>query len=188
MKKTVIPAKAGIHLNKMVNWIPACAGMTLLLLLVLPPTYARYTPNDAYQEKRDAFESGLNKIQNESKKEKVKKADEELYEINQSVCNRFEEDVNKLAGVMEEHKRRAGITETRVAFGGVDTLVERADYWVNFAAEAIAYQRIQDYTPSFSNESGVKGALTYSMNDLKGDLGVLKGKLERAKTEVKKVL
>ena len=94
-------------------------------------------------------------------------------EINQKVCNRFEEDLNRLAAIMEELRARLGITETRVAFGGVDTPIENADYWITYGAEAVAYQRAQEYSGNIR---------------LKSDLGVLAGKVLRAKGEVGKAL
>jgi len=74
-----------------------------------------------------------------------------LYQINQKVCDRFEGDMVKLAAIMEELRRRKGVTETRVAFGGVDTQIKSADYQVTFAAEALAFQRAQ----KFSSKSAV---------------------------------
>jgi len=94
-------------------------------------------------------------------------------QVNKLVCDRFEEDLSKMAAIMEELRRREGITETRVAFGGVDTPIERADYTITFAAEAIAYQRAQ----KFSSKTGLKSSLE-----------VLKGKILRAKNEVRKAL
>lgn len=93
--------------------------------------------------------------------------------INQTVCNRFEGDVAKLAGIMDEVRSRKGITETRVAFGGVDTQIKNADYWITSAAEAVAFQKAQKYS---------------SKAELKSSLGVLKNKILRAKNEVRKAL
>ena len=93
--------------------------------------------------------------------------------VNQKICDRFEEDLNKLAAIMDEVRARKGITETRVAFGGVDTQIESADYQITYAAEALAYQRTKKYSS--------KGELKYSLE-------ILKGKVLRAKTEVKKAL
>jgi hypothetical protein len=150
--------------------------------------YARYTPEDAYQEKRAAYEAALSKIKDPTKVEKVKEADEMLNKINQSVTFLFDEDINRLGAIMNEVRERQGLTETRVAFGGVETDIESADYWINYAAEAVAYQKIQDYTPMFTSETEIKGAITSSQNELENDLEVLKGKILRAKTEVGKVL
>lgn len=96
-----------------------------------------------------------------------------LDEVNQKVSNRFEADVVKLAAIMEEFSRRKGITETRVAFGGVDTQIKSADYQITYAAEAIAYQRNQKYS---------------SKNELRNSLEVLKNKILKAKKEVKNAL
>jgi hypothetical protein len=97
----------------------------------------------------------------------------DLDQVNQRVCNRFEEDVSRMAAIMEEVRRRAGIQETRVAFGSVDTQIERADYWITYAAEAIAFQRAQ----KFSSTSSLRSSL----------IGLL-GKVLKAKGEVGKAL
>ncbi len=96
-----------------------------------------------------------------------------LNQINQKVCDRFEGDVLKLAAIMEELRRRKGITETRVAFGGVDTEIESADYQVTYVAEALAFQRAQKYS---------------SKTQLRSSLETLRGKILKAKGEVSKAL
>lgn len=96
-----------------------------------------------------------------------------LDEVNQKVCDRFEEDVSRMAAIMEEVRRRKGITETRVAFGGIDDQIKSADYWITYAAEAIAFQRAQKYS---------------SKQQLRSHLEVLKGKVLRAKNEVGEAL
>ncbi len=93
--------------------------------------------------------------------------------INEKVCDRFEESVLRMAAIMEELKARKDVKETRVAFGGVDTPIESADYWINYAAEAIAYQRVQKYS---------------SKNELRSSLEGLKNKILKAKAEVRKAL
>lgn len=96
-----------------------------------------------------------------------------LDEVNQKVCNRFEEDTARLAAIMEELRERKGIKETRVAFGGYDTPIKSADYWVTHAAEAIAFQR--------SKKPDSKAAL-------KSQLQTLAGKVIRAKNEAREAL
>ncbi len=96
-----------------------------------------------------------------------------LDQINQKVCDRFEGDLTKLAAIMEELRRRKGIQETRVAFGGVDTQIKSADYQVTYAAEALAFQRAQKYS---------------SKAQLRSNLEVLKNKILKAKGEVGKAL
>lgn len=100
-------------------------------------------------------------------------AQADTYDINQKVCNRFEEDTARLAAIMEELRARRGITETRVAFGGIDDPIKSADYQITYVAEAIAFQRAQKYSTA---------------NQLRSSLEVLKGKVIRAKIEVGKAL
>lgn len=161
------------------------AFILIILLIVFPVTaFARVTPDDIYQQKRVTFEAQLNKISDPLKKEKVKLADQLLYELNQRVCSRFDGDLNKLSSILEELKKRNGVTETVVAFGQGDTQLDSAAYWLNYAAEAVAYQKIQDYTLAL-NPSNPKGSIQISINRLKVDLGVLKNKILRAKSELK---
>jgi len=93
--------------------------------------------------------------------------------VNQKVCTRFEEDVSRLAAIMEEVRNRKGITETRVAFGGIDDQIKSADYWITYTAEAIAYQRAQKVS---------------TKAQLRSSLENLRGKVLRAKAEVGKAL
>lgn len=96
-----------------------------------------------------------------------------IQEVNQKVCSKFDDDLSKLAAIMEELRRRKGIVETRVAFGGVDTAIESADYSITYAAEAVAFQKAQKYS---------------SKSELKYSLEGLKNKILKAKTEVGKAL
>lgn len=88
---------------------------------------------------------------------------------------------------MEEAKRREGVTETVVAFGQGDTPLDNAAYWVNYAQEAIAYQKIQDYTPQV-NSSDPSAGISNSQANLRSSLVGLQQKIIKAKNEVKKAL
>lgn len=162
--------------------------VVLFFSYLFPVTvYARVTPNDTYQAKREQFEQTLSKISDSAKRQKIEQADQLLYDINQKVCSKFDQDLAKLSAILEELKRREGVTETIVAFGQGETPLDTAAYWLNYAAEAVAYQRIQDYTPQIS-VSNLSSPTINSMTKLKGDLGTLRGKILRAKAEVKKAL
>lgn len=100
-------------------------------------------------------------------------ANRSLDTINQTVCDRFNDDLTKMAAIMDEVKARKGITETRVAFGGINTPIESADYQITYAAEALAYQRAQKY----SSPAGLRSSLE-----------ILRNKILNAKSQVAKVL
>ena len=86
---------------------------------------------------------------------------------------RFEEDLKKMAAIMDELRKRKGIIETRVDFGGIDTPIKSADYQITYAAEALAYQKAQKFS---------------SKSELKYSLQILANKILKAKVEVKKAI
>lgn len=166
--------------------------IVLLLIsgLISPSlTYARVSLNEIYQEKRAAYEAQLTKL-DPTNKTKVIEAEKLLKQVNLTICSRFDEDIAKLTAILEEVKVRTNREgeSTTVAYGQGESQLDNAAYWLNFAQEAVAYQKSQDYTPQISGDASVLGALTSSMNKLSGDLKGLKGKILRAKTEMSKVV
>lgn len=157
-----------------------------LNLFLAFPVFARITPEDIRQQNRAIFETNLSKIQDSQKKQIIISADKELVNINQKVCDRFQLDLDKMAAVMDELKRRQNVTKTVVAYGQGNTPLDTAAYYLNYAAEALAFQRSQDYTPSIATNP-VFG-INNSAANLKSNLQILQGKILRAKSEVQKAV
>lgn len=156
--------------------------LSLILLLSLVGTAeARVTPDDIYQAKRSEFTNNLDKISDNGLKSNILEADWAIKEINQSVTRRYDGDMAILAGIVSELEQRADRQKRENPF------LENALYWVTFAHEAVAYQKIQDYTPNLSGNSPL-AAIKSSSNRLRGDLNTLKGKILKAKTMVKKAV
>lgn len=162
-------------------------GLLIINFLATTDLFARITPNDRYQQTRADFVTNLSKIQDQQKKQLIITADQQLKDTNQLVCARFQIDLDKMAAILEELKSRQNVTKTVVAYGQGSTQLDTAAYYLNYAAEALAYQKIQDYTPNIA-ASNLAGSITYSSNNLKGNLNVLQNKILRAKQEVKKAL
>lgn len=163
---------------------------SLLIFTVPSITLARRTSiDDQYQAKRSAYQEQLKKLSPENQ-EKVKKADKLLVETNQKVLSRFDEDMAKMTAALEEYKRRQNLEGegTKVAYGQGESQLDQAAYWLNYAAEAVAYQKIADYTPQISGDSSVNGAINAQIADLKADLIGLKGKILKAKGELLKIV
>ena len=158
-----------------------------LLLFITPSIQARVTPNDLYQENRTQFETNLSKISDPQKKQQVIKADQLIQTINQDICANFDQEINKMSAILEEEKRRQNINSTRVAYGSGNTPMDNAEYYLNYAEEAVAYQKIQDYTPQISG-GHLSGGIQSSLNNLLSDLSVLQGKILKAKSEINNAL
>ena len=161
----------------------------LFIFTVFFPTiaFARVTPSDIHKDKVEVFEAILAKIPDANKRAQVEKADQMLYDINQLICSKFDGEVAKLTGILEELKSRAGVNETVVAYGQGDTPLDSAAYWVNWAQEAVAYQKIADYTPLISATNFINPLIS-EQAQLKADLRGLAGKIIKAKGEVAKAI
>lgn len=163
----------------------------VFIFLIFPQTiFARVTPGDIHAEKREVFEQSLSKISDPQKRQTMKTVDELLYQTNQDVCDRFDEEVVKMSATLQEFRRRLDVEDkpTVVAFGSGRNQIEDAEYWVNWAAEAVAYQRIQDYTPQFSSDANLKSSAKNSAANLKSNLNGLASKIIKAKGEVSQAL
>ncbi|MDO8618861.1 MAG: hypothetical protein Q7R49_02825 [Candidatus Daviesbacteria bacterium] len=163
----------------------------LILLITFfgfaPGVFARVSVNDTYQAKQSQFEDSVNGLSDPGKKQKILEFNQMLKDVNLKVTSRFDDDMAKMAAILEEFKRRKNVTETTVAYGQGDTPLDSGAYWVNWAQEAVAYQKIQDYTPYFSGNN-VSGAARNSISRLSSDLGTVKNKVLTAKTYVQKAV
>lgn len=92
-----------------------------------------------------------------------------------------------MAAILEEEKSRQHITSTTVAYGQGSTPLEEAEYYLNYAEEAVAYQKIQDYTPQIQS-GNLSSGVQSSLNRLTSDLGVLQNKVLKAKLEINTAL
>lgn len=166
--------------------------LIFLSLLIFPFAFftsvqARLTPNDLYQEKLSIYNSALSKISDPQEKQLVMEATFGLNDLNQTICKRFDIDIARMGAILEEEKRRKGVTKTVVAYGQGSSPLDSAEYYLNYAAEAVAYQKIQDYTPSITG-GNLKGGVSASLANLLSDQKILQGKVLRAKAQVLKTL
>lgn len=169
-----------------VGFFLTLSSFILYTLYSIPTAFARITPNDIYQENRSNFQTNLNKIPDPNKKQLVIESDRLLQTINLDICSNLQNQVNKMAAILDEEKRRQKITSTRIAYGVGNTPMDDAEYFVNFAQEAIAYQKSQDYTPQISGS--LKAGVVGSLNNLLSDLNILQGKVLKAKSETQTAL
>ena len=151
--------------------------------------FARVSVNDIYQAKMQAHQEEITKL-TPANQTKAKKADQLLKDINLVVCNRFDGDIAVLTAIDAEIRVRKGMDSvpTVVAYGQGNTQLESAEYWLNYAQEAVAYQKIGDYTTNIAGDSSLDGAISSQEAALKSDLGVLANKILHAKVEIGKVL
>ncbi len=155
----------------MKQWIIAI----ILIVIFLPPSvFARISVNDQYQAKRQAYQEQLSKL-TPANQQKVKEAEQIFIRTNNKILARYDSKITALAATLEEIKRKQG-----------ESSLDQAEYWLNFAAEAVAYQKIADYTPNISGDASVEGAIKSQANILKSDIRGLLSKILKAKSYIDK--
>lgn len=167
---------------------------TLLFLLTLPsslfPAFARTTPEDIYNEQRASYEAKRQTYSLENQK-KLDGFEGEIKNLNRFITTELEADTLRQGEILDEYIRRnhiPTIPETDGIKRNLDDPVENARYWITYAHEAVAFQAANNYLFALTNESSINRDIIIQIQALQGDTGVLKGKVEKSKQALTKLL
>lgn len=161
----------------------------LLFLVLFPITYnlfpvsARVNPESIYNDQREVYEKKRQTYSLENQK-KLDQYEEEIKTLNKFITTELENNTLIQGEILDEYIQRKGIPtvpETDGIRRNLDDPVENARYWITYAHEAIAFQAAKNYLFSLGSESTVDRDITLQINALQGDIGVLKGKVEKSK-------
>lgn len=144
---------------------------------------ARTTPEDIYNQNRQAYESKRQTFSLENQK-KLDAYEDEIKALNTFITKELENNTLEQGEILDEYIRRNNIPtvpETDGIRRNLSDPLENARYWITYAHEAIAYQAAKNYLFSLSSEANVNRDITIQIQALQGDIGVLKGKVEKSK-------
>lgn len=176
--------------------MPKVVFIILLLLLLSPITYnlkpvsARTTPEDIYNEKLQAYESKRQTYSLENQK-KLDQFEQEIRTLNAFVTRELENNTLRQGEILNEYILRNNIPtvpETDGIKRNLDDPVENARYWITYAHEAIAFQAAKNYMFSLTGEANINRDIIVQIQALQSDTGVLKGKVEKSKQALIKLL
>ena len=167
--------------------MPKVILIVLLLLLTyftLPvSTSARTTPEDIYNEKRQAYETRRQTYSLENQK-KLDQYEEEIKTLNAFISQELENNTLRQGEILNEYILRNDIPtvpETDGIQRNLSDPVENARYWITYAHEAIAFQAAKNYMFGLTGEANINKDIIIQINALQGDIGILKGKVEKSK-------
>ncbi len=167
----------------------------LVLLLIthhssLITTYARTTPEDIYNEKLDAYETKRQTYSLENQK-KLDAYQDEIKALNAFITTELEHNTLRQGNILNEYIIRNNIPtvpETDGINRDLADPVENARYWITYAHEAIAFQAAKNYLFTLTGESSVDRDIILQIQTLQSDTGILKGKVEKSKQALIKML
>lgn len=153
------------------------------LLSITAPVFARTTPEDIYNANREAYEKKRQTYSLENQK-KLDLYEEEIKKLNAFITTELEHNTLRQGEILDEYIRRNDIPtvpETDGIRRNLTDPVENGRYWITYAHEAIAFQAAKKYLFSLTGESNIDRDITLQINALQGDIGVLKGKVDKSK-------
>lgn len=169
----------------------------ILVTLILFATFffplaisARTTPEDIYNEKRQAYETKRQTYSLENQK-KLDQYEKEIKTLNAFITGELEQNTLRQGEILNEYILRNNIPtvpETDGIRRNLSDPVENARYWITYAHEAIAFQAAKNYMFGLSGESNINRDIVLQIQALQGDTGVLKGKVEKSKQALIKLL
>jgi len=157
--------------------------LILLLIIFIPQTFARTTPEDIYNEKRQAYESRRQTYSLENQK-KLDQFEQEIKNLNAVITRELENNTLRQGEILNEYILRNNIPtvpETDGIKRNLDDPVENARYWITYAHEAIAFQAAKNYLFSLTGEANINRDIVVQIQALQAETGVLKGKVEKSK-------
>ena len=169
--------------------------LSLLFLLLttnyqLPTIFARTTPEDIYNEKLAAYETKRQTFSLENQK-KLDQYQDEIKNFNAFISHELELNTLRQGEVLDEYIRRNDIPtvpETDGIQRNLSDPVENARYWITYAHEAIAFQAAKNYLFSLSSEANIDRDIIVQINAMQNDIGILKGKVDKSKQALIKLL
>lgn len=163
----------------------------LISFFLLPITiFARTTPEDIYNEKRQAYETRRQTYSLENQK-KLDQYEQEIKALNAFITQELENNTLRQGEILNEYILRNNIPtvpETDGIRRNLSNPVENARYWITYAHEAIAFQAAKNYMFGLTGEANINRDIVLQIQALQGDTGVLKGKVEKSKQALIKLL
>ena len=146
----------------------------------LYPASARTTPADIISSQREVYNQRLKTYSSQSQN-KLTDYDKKIADLNKKITQELEANLLRQGQVLEEYSRRQNLD---LSMGGKDGIsrnlqnpTENAQYWLNFAHEAAAYQAAQVYIINLTGEANINRDINSQVSSLEGDINILRGKV-----------
>lgn len=155
--------------------IPIFITLALTLLAGCQTVYARITPEDIVNAKREIYQQIIKKYSPQSQT-KLTQMEQAITQVNQKLTDQLDLNMQTQAAILEEYVRRRG---------GTSDDIENARYWLTYAHEAVAFQAAKIYIFKLSSEKNLKGDVGKTISGLQSDLNILRGKVIKSQNITK---
>lgn len=155
--------------------------IVLSLQLITPKTFARTTPEDILNAKRQTYNAKVKKYSPENQ-QKLESLGVKIALVNKSITDDWEKKSLRQGQILDEYIKRNGLQEENQdgIHRNLSNKVENARYWLTYAHEAVAYQAAKIYIFNLTHEKNIKQDSLSQINELNSDLNALKSKVQKS--------
>jgi hypothetical protein len=161
-------------------FLPLLLFSLITFHLSLSPIQARTTPQETVDQQKADFDQRT-KNYSPQNKQKLLDYQQKIADLNKKITDDWEKNLFRQGQILEEYTSRKKIN---LAMGSKDGInrnlqdpIQNAQYWLNFAHEAVAYQASQKYLITPTAESSINSNITSKISSLQSDLTGLKAKV-----------
>lgn len=150
----------------------------IVLLLVITffalipnTTFARTTPEDIVNSRKEAYEAKVKGYSAQSK-QKIEAVMKKVAELNRAKTDELNGYMLQQGLILDEYERRRGLFGETPSSDNFKTGKpnEQARYWITFAHEAIDYQAAKIYIPNLTSEASLKSDLLNMISTFQSEL------------------
>jgi hypothetical protein len=142
--------------------------------------HARTTPQDIKNQQQAEYNQKINNYTPENK-QKIETYSQKIADLNAKITKEWEENLLRQGQILEEYTRRKDLKLKMGSSNGINRNlsdpIENAQYWLNYAHEAVAYQAAGDYIINLSGEKNINSDISSKISALQSDINGLRGKV-----------
>lgn len=159
--------------------IPVFITLTFLFIVGCQAAYARVTPEDIVNAKREIYNQIVQRYSSQSQT-KLTQTDKAIAQLNQRATDQLDLNMQTQAAILEEYVRRQG--------GGISDGIENARYWLTYAHEAVAFQAAKIYIFELSSEKNLNKDVLSTISQVQADLNSLRGKVIKSQKIIQQLV
>lgn len=141
-----------------------------MFILTIKPVFARITPEDIVNAKKQSYELKV-KTYTPENKNKLESLFNKIEDINRKRTQELSFIMGTQAQILDEYQKRIG-KETEA--------ITNARYWVTYAHEAVAYQAAKIYVFELTSETNLKNDALATINKFQSELNYARSQVVKS--------
>lgn len=168
------------------NILPFVFLLFTFYLLLSTNTYARVTPEDIVNAKRESYNLKIVKY-SDVNRQKLESFSQKIADLNKKITDDWQYNCLRQGQILDEYVKRKKIIETGAQRDSSDP-VSNARYYLTYAHEAVVYQAAKIYIFDLTYPSNINRDISTKISELESDTTILKAKVAKSQRLIKELV